>query len=52
MFTRNDGKVKAEVVFDNGETVCYHATWEDRKGNPCENRFTACSKARFDREFS
>lgn len=51
MFQRNDGKVQAEVIFDNGETVCYHATWVqgDRQH---QNRFTACTKARFDRDFS
>ena len=52
MFTRTDGKVKAEVVFDNGETVCFHASWEDRKGRPQSNRFTACTKARFERDFA
>lgn len=51
MFTRNDGKVTADVVFDNGETVCFHATWMQGE-RQYQNRFTACSKARFDREFS
>ena len=52
MFTRNDGKVRAEVVFDNGDIVCFHALWNDRKGNEHRNNFTASSKARFDRDYS
>lgn len=47
MLNRNDGKVRAEVVFDNGEITCYHATWD--KG---QNRFTACSSARFKNNFT
>lgn len=46
MFIRKDKKVRAELVFDNGTTACYHATWD--KGS---NRFTACSSARFNKEF-
>lgn len=52
MFTRTDGKVTAEVVFDNGEIVCFHARWKDHKGRSQSNPFTACTKPRFERDFA
>ena len=49
--TRNDGKVKAKLLVDNGETAVYWAAWPDNKGETVYN-FTSCSSERFNREFS
>lgn len=51
LFNRVDNKVVAEVVFDNGETVCFHAHWTEKGERQKVNRFTACSRERFDRVF-
>lgn len=51
MFIRKDGKVKAEVVFDNGEIVCYHASWQ-HKDRTIHNRFTTRSTQGFEENFN
>lgn len=49
-YKRKDGKVTAELLVDNGETAIYTARWTDRNNKTHEN-FTACTSARFNREF-
>ncbi len=49
--TRTDGKVKAKLLVDNGETAVYWAAWADNNGGHVFN-FTSCSSERFNREFS
>lgn len=50
IFTRRDGKVKAKLLVDNGETAVYWAAWQNPNGET-EYNFTACSSGRFAREF-
>ncbi len=50
IFTRRDGKVKAKLLVDNGETAVYWAAWQNPKGETVYN-FTACTSSRFEREY-
>lgn len=51
MFIRSDNKVRAEVLFDNGEIVCFHASWETKQGKAAGNRFTTRSSTSFKENF-
>lgn len=48
---RNDGKVYAKLLVDNGETAIYWAAWRNRDGET-EYNFTACPSDSFNTRFT